>query len=263
MKGWYSVVQFCPDPSRAEAANVGLALLCPDARFFAALMRSDNDRIRRFFKVGGEELDAVNVAKSVMLHRIEQERFTIRTIDDFIRFQKTRGNDLILTDPRSVRVDEPEVNLKLLFDELVGGRSVGQTINRTRGFSARPALVKLFERPEFARLVRERVEVDVPTLHRPLRVPFSFQNGVPNLIAPFIVRRSADETLSNAVQTVIKADLLRRHNVATVIAALPNAPEGAANSLARLTELLDEYELRQVRENDLEAFGREILRVAH
>jgi len=27
--GYYSLVQYCPDPSRVEAANVGAILFCP------------------------------------------------------------------------------------------------------------------------------------------------------------------------------------------------------------------------------------------
>ena len=35
-RGYYSLVQFCPNPARAEAVNVGVILFCPEAGFLAA-----------------------------------------------------------------------------------------------------------------------------------------------------------------------------------------------------------------------------------
>lgn len=36
-KGYYSIVQYCPDPSRLEAVNIGLALFCPEISFLKVL----------------------------------------------------------------------------------------------------------------------------------------------------------------------------------------------------------------------------------
>jgi len=35
-KGYYSIIQYCPDPSRLEAVNIGVALFCPELRFLRA-----------------------------------------------------------------------------------------------------------------------------------------------------------------------------------------------------------------------------------
>lgn len=32
-KGYYSLVQYCPDRSRMESANLGVVLFCPDLDF--------------------------------------------------------------------------------------------------------------------------------------------------------------------------------------------------------------------------------------
>lgn len=37
MKGYYSIIQYCPDLSRFEAANVGVLLFCPERAFLKAL----------------------------------------------------------------------------------------------------------------------------------------------------------------------------------------------------------------------------------
>ena len=42
-RGFYSVVQYCPDPFRAEAVNVGLVLLCAEPH---AAARADDRQSR-------------------------------------------------------------------------------------------------------------------------------------------------------------------------------------------------------------------------
>ena len=46
-KGYYSLIQFYPNPSRLEAVNVGVVLFSPDAQFIAARMGRSNDRPAR------------------------------------------------------------------------------------------------------------------------------------------------------------------------------------------------------------------------
>ena len=41
-RGYFSLVQFCPNPSRAEAVNLGVILFCPDAGFLEAKMSAGN-----------------------------------------------------------------------------------------------------------------------------------------------------------------------------------------------------------------------------
>ena len=52
-KGYYSVVQYCRDRSRLEAANTGVLLFCPELGYLQARTSRDNARIRRFFRSGG------------------------------------------------------------------------------------------------------------------------------------------------------------------------------------------------------------------
>jgi hypothetical protein len=63
MRGYYSLVQFCPDSARAEAANVGVVVLCPDRHFIDCKFASSNDRVRRFFSVQGEQLERLDQIK--------------------------------------------------------------------------------------------------------------------------------------------------------------------------------------------------------
>jgi hypothetical protein len=118
--GYYSVIQFCPDPSRLEAANVGVVLFCPEQKFLKAMTSSGNDRIRRFFGDQGFNWSHVNAAKQALVTRLEIEAAQFAKIEDLLHFVRTRGNAIVLSEPRSMRVEDPEADLKELFDELVG-----------------------------------------------------------------------------------------------------------------------------------------------
>ena len=62
-KGYYSLVQYCPDLSRMEAANIGVLLFSPDRQFLQAKMTSDNSRIRQFFGSESNDWQRINSFK--------------------------------------------------------------------------------------------------------------------------------------------------------------------------------------------------------
>ena len=47
-KAYHSIIQFCPDRSGAEGANIGVILLCPDLDLVDGKTATGNDRARRF-----------------------------------------------------------------------------------------------------------------------------------------------------------------------------------------------------------------------
>src|SRR5450759_1513617 len=56
MKGYYSVIQYCPDLSRAEAANVGVMLFIEQPHKLAVKVSETFARVERFFKPNREQL---------------------------------------------------------------------------------------------------------------------------------------------------------------------------------------------------------------
>ncbi len=198
MEGWqgyYSLIQFCPDRSRLEAANIGVLLFCPERRFVKARVAEHNSRIRRFFgTIPDMDWAQVNGAKEAIVERLDAHGASFQGFEDLRGFVRTRANQVILSEPRSMRVTEPEKDLQQLYEDLVG---------RERVATARPAPKRLRRRLEdafrqhdvYGYLVPD-VEVEVLTHERKLRVPFAFQNGRFNLIYPTSFRlrdiRAAD-----------------------------------------------------------------------
>src|SRR5262245_44127945 len=124
-RGYYSILQFVPDLERVEGANIGVILFCPEKRFLRVQTSTSNDRVRRFFgqdETTDLDLDRLNTFKAAFEERIKTESETIQTPEQFYQFVKSRANQLILTEPRPIKVFDPEPQLANLFETLVGGR---------------------------------------------------------------------------------------------------------------------------------------------
>ena len=121
-KGYYSLIQYCPDRSRLEGANVGVVLFCPEQRFLQARLSSGTDRLRRFFGTGSFDPSALAAAKRAIAARLHTDGLAFQTIEDIEHFIATRANALTLTQARPLKVDDPAELLDSLFTELVGGR---------------------------------------------------------------------------------------------------------------------------------------------
>lgn len=123
-RGYYSLVQFCPNPSRLEAVNVGVVLFCPEAEFLDARTSSSNRRAEQLVGRGNLERAALNAAKRSIERRLEVDRESFKNVEDLRKFIDTRGNSLKLTESRPVKVVDPAEELEKLYEELVGGVSL-------------------------------------------------------------------------------------------------------------------------------------------
>lgn len=264
-KGYYSVIQYCPDASRQEAANIGVLLLCPDIQFVRARTAAGNDRVRRFFKGQPIDLKRVNAAKRAIEHRVETDSDRFRTPDDLVRFVETRGNDIVLTPPRPVTVMDAEQEIDQLFEELVGGRS-----RRDKGDDF-PEVDAVFRRPSLEGRILFKQEVSVPVSERRLSVPYAFHNGVFNLVKPHWFRLEegkATRATSTAMLLAIEGDLIARHPVdgqrRKLIVMPAFEPSAEATGLRhRVDSVLSEYKVRVVHRDELGSFADEIEREAH
>jgi hypothetical protein len=117
--GYYSLVQFCPDVSRLEAVNVGVVLFCPGIAFLDVQLTTSDERVAQVF--GSEEFRpaSLEAAKRALASRLRSEKYRPRSLEEFQHFIDTRGNDLVLTPLRPVKVVQPAEELADLFRRLV------------------------------------------------------------------------------------------------------------------------------------------------
>src|SRR5436309_3227189 len=102
-KGYYSILQFVPDPDRGEGANIGVMLFCPEIGFLRAATVESNDRVRRFFGPDLEDemdLDRVNTLKAAFEEGVETVEGSLHNLEDFENFITARANQLLLTPAR-------------------------------------------------------------------------------------------------------------------------------------------------------------------
>jgi hypothetical protein len=195
-KGYYSLIQYCPDLSRLEAANIGVLLFCPEKLFLQARTVRGNKRIQRFFGKEGHDWDRIDSFKLGLEERLAAENGDIENLDDLERFIALRANELQLTPPRPMRVEDPKKELEALFQELVGGQHRKQKRTSFKQF-----LDEKLKTPTLQKKLKMDVLVKVPVLNRHIHVPYGFQNGRFNLIQP---ARFRGETQTQAETTACK-----------------------------------------------------------
>lgn len=251
MKGYYSLVQFCPDMSRLEAVNVGLLLFCPEARFIGAQTLHTNKRVTKLFKSVDEA--ALDAAKQSLEARLRVAKADFKSLEDLQKFVDTRANDLRLTQPRPVKVENPEQELVKLLAELVGREAVKASRVKARF----PELQSLFERLSQQGRARLNVTETVPITNRELKVPYEYPNGRPNLVVPKCFKGEEDVALKSADHLATQGRLLFKYGNSgkgkqlVIVPQYDNnqlSPNGLAEKLGKLFEAHDVKFVRHLNE---------------
>ncbi len=118
-QGYYSIIQFCPDLGRCEAANVGVLLFCPKLGYLKAMTNPSNNRIIRFFGPDSHDWAQIDVLKQGVVDRVELESHWIKSLADLRHFIALHANLFQFTSPNPARVTNPDHDLQDLFEELV------------------------------------------------------------------------------------------------------------------------------------------------
>jgi hypothetical protein len=196
-KGWFSIIQYCPDPNRLESANIGVLLFCPELNFLDVQVASNNQRIIKFFGSNSFEKKLVNSFKKGIGERVEKEKLQIQTYEQLAEFIDRRSNQIRISPPRSLRVTNPAEQLDELFVELVGGP-------HRREPKLKDRLAESLEQKSIEKKLHRQVSIAVPVDGKQLSVPYAFQNGRFNLIQP--VRFQSENPLQTAYRYAVEGD---------------------------------------------------------
>lgn len=266
-RGYYGVVQFCPDPSRSEGANIGVVLLCPDHEYLGILLSSGNTRIAKFF--GRDSFDAAQVQteKRALAARIDGLKEAMG--DDAAReaYEKlvaTRANRLRITSTRTVKVIDPEEELESLFQDLVQP-SVQRKQRDTDPFSPlRDALDGLRAR----NLVQRNVHVTDPRTDTRLTFPYAYVNGSKNLIKPISFPNAKGRVEALTSVWALRGKSLREHRdpagVAHSLIVVSAFEPGTEYQVRRAAaETFRDFAIRQVTQDGIPDFVDEVAQSAH
>lgn len=118
-RGFYSLVQYCPDRFRAEVVNVGLVLLCIDPHAIHIRMAESHHRVRNLFEMSKSDMNNLEISMKGLQNRIVESVNEIQTFEDLATFVASRANSLRLTEPRLTKVEKIEDDFERLFSQLV------------------------------------------------------------------------------------------------------------------------------------------------
>lgn len=179
-RGYYSIFQYCPDPSRLETVNVGVALFCPEIGFLQTRFGRRRTPVHSLFgKQDWEFVEAQQAALEARLSRGGKGEF--QDMAGFEGFVAKRAGAFRMTPPRPVKVESAEVELRNLFQRLVRRQGVR---NRTVEKRISTELKSCFKAAGVVDLLQANITVHPPGLPKPFKAPFAYQNGRLNLIEP-------------------------------------------------------------------------------
>ena len=262
-RGYYSLIQYCPDLSKAESVNVGVLLFCPESKFIDARTSSGNDRVRRLVGTGNFDPARLQAAKKAIEARLRICQEDFRTVEDLNRFIDTRANELLFTPPRPMKVINPEVDLDALFKELVGGRVRRKT--RTPEF---PELDRTFREPRFKNRILFDQRVEIPVLDRTIDVPYAYRNGALNLIKPQRFPKPESNATEVAMRLAAEGNLLARYEAEDgtsrqLIVVSVADHQQASEREKKIQRILKEFRTKFVPHSQIDDFVRKVQREAH
>lgn len=212
IKGYYSLIQYCPDLSRLEAANVGVLLFCPEINFLKARTDQSDSRVRKIFGLQANEKGRIASFRRAIEERLTIEQPYFQTVEDLQQFIDTRANVIQLTAPRPMKVFNPEHELEELFAQLVAEpEKKKQAVVEQESESLENQMELAFGREEIQRRILRDISVEVSALRSKIVVPFGFQNGHLNLIQPVrFEAKKRDKVIERACKYAIEGDSIAK-----------------------------------------------------
>lgn len=258
-KGYYCLIQYCPDFSRAEAANVGLVLFQPEPNATAVRIVENVDFVARRL---GRKVATASVLEDVQSigYRLKHELF--HSVEDLERFVRTRGNRIQLTMPRPMRIEDPAKEVNRLFAELVEAAPVPREDHpRMAGVAER--LRRTFEALH-ARLPN-RVDIgrrfEVPSVELQIASDYSYRNGRLNLVRIIDLPKTESTARREALALHSEGEIVRERlekGAKLHVVSSPRGPRQAENEqvVAHLLQKLDATEF--VPSSEVEGFTQRV-----
>lgn len=246
-KGYFCLVQYCPDLARQEVANVGVLLFSPEHDFLEARLVTGNQRVRRFFGEHADHVLHINSMKSALTERLRVEKKAFRNLEDLILFVETRANRIVLTPPKAVRVVDPGKDLDGLFATLVA--EPAKLEFALADMPLRQRLDQVLVSPDLASKVRTSIRVQVPVLKREVEMPFGFQNGRFNLIQPAsFTQASITKVRDAACRFAVEGDSLFQYRDPTLgelqLVVVADFQRTGNEGAAAVKEMFQEYQVK-------------------
>jgi hypothetical protein len=200
--------------------------------------------------------------KKAIGERVEVENQSFPTIEDLQQFVATRGNDIVITQLRPMKVVAPDSDLENLFKELVGER---ERSSHDGERSHIPELDREMQSDRIRQKLKLNLRIQLPIFERPILIPYAFRNGKLNLIKP--QRFSSEKTaLSIASALAVDGSLLARYpadGLSRELIVVSSFDDASRPLRPKVGELLDSFRVRHVPIENIGSLIREIEQQGH
>jgi hypothetical protein len=235
INGYYSVVRYCPDPSRQEFVNVGVAIYSPQTKQVKIQLANGNRRLSQVF--GKQDLHFINRLKKSLEESLRRESFP--SVADLEGYIARSANAIHLGPLRSLKIGDITQDLASLMDRLVGGEPERRLpIQKHLGQKLLDAGVEQY--------LEKSVNVEIPLLNQVIRVPYAYQNGRYNLISPVEFTADGRDILPKAGEKAIEGQELYEasdpnHGNLHLIVVAKFADEISENVRARVGQIFESH----------------------
>lgn len=243
--GYYSLVRFCPDASRQEFVNVGVAIYSPMSKQVKILFASDNRRLSQVF--GKQDLHFINRLKRSLEESLKRESFASHL--DVENYIGRSANAVQLGPLRSLKIGDVTQDLHSLLDKLVAaGPERKPLIQRSLGEKLVEAGVE--------NLVEKAVSIDIPSFAQSIRIPYAYLNGRFNLITPVEFSADVRDIFSKAGEKAIEGQELYqtpdpRRGPLHLIVVAKFADETGDGARTKVREIFEQHHVAMHRFEDL------------
>ncbi|MGH9425944.1 MAG: hypothetical protein ACRD2L_06545, partial [Terriglobia bacterium] len=201
--------------------------------------------------------------KTAFEERVELEAGRIQTLDDFRAFIHTRANQMRLTEPRPVKVDDPEAELENLFALLVEEAAPTHTPSQRAKTAIKKRFDQLLTTNKLDELVDRDVPVELPLLGRQ-RYPYRFRNGQDNVIEPETFELSTQrEITERACRVVIEGQDLCKQEQPVKLNIIGSFKPGQDERIRHVRYLLESNQVALYTVEEMEKLIEVIAQTAH
>jgi Protein of unknown function (DUF3037) len=265
-RAFYSLVQYCPDLSRLEVANIGVVIFCAELNYIDVRMTQNHKRISQMFGKGQRDLKRLRTVKAGLQEKLTTGGNELMSLEKLNHLAALHVNTIRMTQFMPCRVStDPKVDLQNMFAELVEFNSGPKPISKVDALAR--SLEECFAVPDISNRIYRKLKVRIPILNREEEIPYGFQNGRLNLIAPvvFPVGKSAfeDRAAKYAIEGRSLYDNPDPKRGALQMLVVGQFEDGATDSVETAKRILDSHQVRFVRKSELPQLADEIRTNGH
>lgn len=228
--GFYTIVQFSPEPYRGEAANVGVVVAAPGLGIRAKFAER-NEHVKRMFGADSFDEARLTSAKTALADRVAEVEPTEASMQAFIA---SRAGEVSMMPLRPIVVSSLESAAALLFADFVLDPPKRQ-YRRRKAIDLATHFRPLLD----ARIpIEVAPEVELPLIDEPFAADFGYTNGSRHLIKSVAFSDAPDEAFSAASDLGTKGLLLRE---------IPRSSRGGRSRTQRLIVVANTEDQRAAR----------------